>query len=107
MIPSVRAQVITRRTYSRPIEGEHDKLIEVVKKLDLRKKERLDNFFEIYLNDENRVKVNFLRSFIEKINQYKLNKEDYERPSDQIKHIIENSHREIANNHINEFLSGQ
>ena len=24
MIPSVRAQVITRRTYSRPIEGEHE-----------------------------------------------------------------------------------
>ena len=52
-------------------------------------------------------KVAFFRSFIEKLNQFKLNKEDYDKPSDQIKNIIESSYREIANNHIREHLSNK
>ena len=90
-----------------PTEGTDDDLLRIVKKLDLRKKERLDNFFEIYLHDDKAEKVAFFRSFIEKLNQFKLNKEDYDKPSDQIKNIIECSYREIANNHIREHLSNK
>ena len=98
-------QSIARIHEYEPIEGQHDNLLDIVKKLDLRKKDRIDNLFEIYLHNDNVAKVNFFRSLIEKLNQFKLDKGDYKKSNDQIKEIIENSHREIAIHHIKEHLN--
>ena len=50
--------------------------LSIVKKLDIRKKDRLKNFFEVYTNDGNKGKVDFFQSFIEKLNQFRLEEED-------------------------------
>lgn len=90
--------------YEPNTEG-YDHLLDIIKKIDPRKKDRLNNFFEILTYEGNKRKIDFLRLFIEKLNKFKLDKEDYKKSNDQIKNIIENSHREIAKEHIKEYLN--
>ena len=90
--------------YEPNTEG-YDHLLDIIKKIDPRKKDRLNNFFEILTYEGNKRKIDFLRLFIEKLNKFKLDKEDYKKSNVQIKNIIENSHREIAKEHIKEYLN--
>ncbi len=88
--------------------NDYDKLLMIIKKLDIRKKERLNNFFEILANDgiqdEN---INFFKKLITKIQEYKLSIENKSKSNLEIKKIIENDHRKIAQNHINEYLNNK
>ena len=78
-----------------------------MKKLDIRKKDRLKNFFEVYTNNENKDKIVFFQSFIEKLNQFRLGEEDRKKPNDEIREVIEHSHRILAQDHIREYLDNQ
>ena len=42
-----------------PVKDSYEQLIDIVKKLDIRKKDRLKNFFEVYTNAGNKGKVDF------------------------------------------------
>ena len=61
----------------------------------------------MYTNDGNKGKVDFFQSFIEKLNQFKLEEVDRIKPNDEIKKIIEHSHRILARDHIREYLDNQ
>ncbi len=61
----------------------------------------------MYTNDRNKGKVEFFQSFIEKLNQFKLEEVDRIKPNDEIKKIIEHSHRILARDHIREYLDNQ
>ena len=90
-----------------PVKDSYEQLIDIVKKLDIRKKDRLKNFFEVYTNDRNKGKVYFFQSFIEKLNQFRLEEEDRKKPNDEIKKVIEHSHRILAQDHIREYLDNK
>ena len=90
-----------------PVTDSHEQLVGIIKKLDIRKKDRLKDFFEVYTNDRNKGKVEFFQSFIEKLNQFKLEEVDRIKPNDEIKKIIEHSHRILARDHIREYLDNQ
>ncbi len=83
-------------------------LLVIIKKLDIRKKERLKNFFTILAEDSVESEtINFFKSLISKIQEYKLNIEDKSKSNLEIKKIIENAHREIAQDHIKEHLNNK
>jgi len=83
-------------------------LLKIIKNLDIRKKERLKNFFELLAEDNvESDTINFFKSLISKIQEYKLNTEDKSKSNLEIKKIIENAHSEIAQNHIKEFLNNK
>ena len=90
-----------------PVTNSHEQLIGIVKKLDIRKKDRLKNFFEVCTNDGNKSKIDFFQSFIKKLNQFRLEEEDRKKPNDEIKKVIEYSHRIIAQDHLREYLDNQ
>ena len=90
-----------------PVTDSYEQLIDIVKKLDIRKKDRLKNFFEVYTNDGNKGKVDFFQSFIEKLNQFRLEEDDRKKPNDEIKKVIEHSYRILAQDHIREYLDDQ
>ena len=52
-------------------------------------------------------KVDFFISFIKKLNQFRLKDEDQKKSNDEIKKIIEYSHRMLAQDHIREYLDNQ
>ena len=83
----------------------HDTLIEIIKMLDIRKEERLNNFFEIISINEN--KKEFFKSLIIKIKNFKLKDEDQKKSNQEIQKIIESSHLEIVQKHINEYLDSK
>ena len=88
-----------------PKNNEYDQLLELVDKLDIRKTERLKNFFEcIQINDDKKI---FFELLIEKINNYKLSNEDQKKSKDEIIKIIRKTHREIAQDHIRSYLESQ
>tara|TARA_B100000614_G_scaffold257707_1_gene278456 strand:+ start:69 stop:1148 length:1080 start_codon:yes stop_codon:yes gene_type:complete len=85
-----------------PERGEYDRLLELINKLDIRKTERLKSFFEcIDISDERKI---FFESFIDKIKNYRLTKEDQEKSKDEIIKLVRNKHREIAQDHILDYL---
>ncbi len=88
-----------------PEKDRYDELLELVDKLDIRKTERLRNFFECILIDDDKKK--FFESLIEKIKNFRLNDEDQKKPKDEIIEIIRNRHREIAQVHIESYLESQ
>jgi hypothetical protein len=47
----------------------------------------------------------FFEGLIKNINSFKLSKEDQKKPGLEIKNIIENAHREIAQDAIRRFLN--
>ena len=86
-----------------PEREEYDRLLELIDKLDIRKTERLKCFFEcVDISDERKI---FFESFIDKIKNYRLNKEDQNKSKDEIIKLIRNTHREIAHDHILEYLN--
>ena len=85
----------------------YDALLSLIKKMDIRKKDRLSSFMKcvhyFYVGlDEHK---NFFEELIENINNFKLSDEDQKKPGLEIKKIIENAHREIAQDAIRKFLN--
>ena len=77
-------------------------MISIIKKLDIRKTDRLNNFFEI-ISDEYDF-IEFFKELIYKIRSYKLDNSDMEKPGKDIQKLIQSAHLDISNNHISEYL---
>ena len=95
-----------------PKNGNHNQLISLIKKLDIRKEERLRDFSKIIEhifseNDHISVKNKFMDDVILKIKSFKLNKNDQKKPNKEIQQIIEAAHKEIAKEHIKEYLNNK
>jgi tRNA nucleotidyltransferase (CCA-adding enzyme) len=86
---------------------EYDVLLSLIKKMDIRKKDRLKSFMRcIYATHECLGQhIVFFEELIESLNNFKLNAEDQKKPGLEIKKIIENAHREIAQDSIRKFLN--
>ena len=89
---------------------EYDTLLSLIKRLDIRKKDRLNSFMRCAYAFEDsipHVKIHktFFEGLIKNINSFKLSKEDQKKPGLEIKNIIENAHREIAQDAIRRFLN--
>ena len=86
---------------------DYDALLSLIKKMDIRKKDRLSSFMKcvyyFYIMPDGH--KNFFEELIENINNFKLSDEDQKRPGLEIKKIIENAHREIAQDAIRKFLN--
>ena len=86
-----------------PEIGEYDRLLELIGKLDIRKTERLKNFFEcVDISDERKI---FFESFIDRMKNYKLKEEDQQKPKNEIIKLVRNIHKEIAQDHILDYLN--
>lgn len=84
----------------------YDALISLIKKMDIRKKDRLNSFMKCAYASFGLEKHNvFFEELIKNINNFKLNDEDQKKPGLEIKKIIENAHREIAQDAIRKFLN--
>ena len=84
----------------------YDALISLIKKMDIRKKDRLNSFMKCAIGISKYEKHNvFFEELIKNINNFKLNDEDQKKPGLEIKKIIENAHREIAQDAIRNFLN--
>ncbi len=88
---------------------EHDMLLTLIKKLDIRKEERLKSFMScVYASEvihgfeEHKV---FFEDLIYKIKNYKLSLEDQKKSGSEIKKVIENAHREIAQDCLKNILN--
>ena len=88
---------------------EYAKLLSLVKRLDIRKQERLELFMRCAYNSSVYKKFEghqiFFEELIKKINNFKLSEEDQKKPGLEIKKIIENAHREIAQDSIRDLLN--
>ena len=86
---------------------DYDALLSLIKKMDIRKKDRLSSFMKCvhYFHGPSYEHKNFFEELIENINNFKLSDEDQKRPGLEIKKIIENAHREIAQDAIRKFLN--
>ena len=90
-----------------------DALLSLIKKLDIRKKERMTNFFKIaeLLPSKNNIlpesssNINFFKSLIFKIEKYRLGSEHKSKDNLEIKKIIDKEHRGIVQNHLREYLN--
>ena len=84
-------------------------LLNQIKKLDIRKKERMNNFFEIArsISPQSSENISFFESLISKIENYRLSSEHKSKNNSEIKEIIENAHIEIAQYHIKEYLNNK
>jgi len=89
-----------------PTADNHDELISLIKKLDIRKEERLQNFFEMTDYPDNPFTSSFLE-LIHKIKSFKLDEKDQRKSNKEIHKIIENVHREITKDHIKEYLNSK
>jgi tRNA nucleotidyltransferase (CCA-adding enzyme) len=85
-----------------PRHNNAGELISIIKKLDIRKTDRLNNFFEI-ISDECDF-IEFFKDLINKIRSYKLDNSDMEKPGKEIQKLIQSAHLDISNKHISEYL---
>jgi len=85
----------------------YDALLSLIKKIDIRKKERLHSFMKCIYHSTMGLEKHkiFFEELIESINSFKLSNEDQKKPGLEIKNIIENAHREIAQDAIRNFLN--
>jgi len=77
-------------------------LLLIIKNLDIRKSERLENFFSII--GGNTKYIDFFKELIKKIKLYKLNEVDSKKTGKEIQKIIQDAHYNIASEHIKGFL---
>ena len=89
---------------------EYDMLLSLIKRIDIRKKGRLNSFMRSAYASADKVpreKIHkiFFEGLIESINNFKLSEEDQKKPGLEIKKIIENAHRKIAQDSIRKFLN--
>ena len=92
-------------SYSPSNAKDSDKLLSLLKKLDIRKEERLGEFFKIcdVILGHNQ-QSQFFQGLIDKIKSFKLQKEDQKKSNTEIQSIIENNHRKISQKYILDFL---
>ena len=88
---------------------DYDNLLSLIKKLDIRKKERMNNFFKIAkaLAFNTSTNIDFFTSLISKIDKYRLGSEHKSKNNLEIKKIIDNEHKELVQDHIREYLDNQ
>ncbi len=86
----------------KPTENTISHLILIIKNLDIRKSDRLENFFTIINRDTKYVE--FFRELIQKIKIYKLCSTDLKKSGKDIQKIIQDAHYNIARQHIKEYL---
>lgn len=88
-----------------PKKDQYDKLLDLINKLDVRKTERLKDFFEcVDISDDKKI---FFESLIDKIRNFRLDEEQQKKSKDEIIKLIKNTHKEIAQNHITNYLDSQ
>ncbi|MFL2559894.1 MAG: hypothetical protein ACJ0QT_01920 [Gammaproteobacteria bacterium] len=89
------------------LEPKH--LYSLIQKIDIRKEERLKNFFDCQCvrvggtTSVDRFWKDFLMDVIYKIKSFKINEEDQKKSNKEIKEIVESAHREIVRLHIKDF----
>ncbi len=88
-----------------PAHNTADELISIIKKLDIRKMDRLDNFFHI-ISDECDY-IEFFKELINKIKSYKLDDCDIQKSGKEIQKLIQNTHLDISSKHIYDYLDNQ
>tara|TARA_B100000287_G_scaffold329777_1_gene314331 strand:- start:1064 stop:2146 length:1083 start_codon:yes stop_codon:yes gene_type:complete len=88
-----------------PKENEYDELLELINQLDIRKTERLKNFFEC-INIKIDKKI-FFDSLVDKIKNFKLDEDHRKKSKEDIIKLIKNAHREIAQEHIIRYLNSK
>ena len=88
---------------------DYENLLNLIKKLDIRKKERMINFFKIAesLASNTSTNIDFFTSLISKIDKYRLDSEHKSKSNQEIKQIIDNEHGEIVQDHIREYLNNK
>ena len=94
-----------------------DNLISLIKRLDIRKEERLKNFLDelppapVIIEEQisffEPLHKDFLIEAINKIKLFRLNKEDQKKSNKEIQKIVEDSHREILQDHIKKYLDSK
>ncbi len=89
----------------KPDKNKCDELLELIDKLDIRKTERLKNFFEC-ISIKNNQKI-FFESLIDKIKNVRLNEDDQKKSKDEIIKLIKNTHKKIAQDHIIQHLNSK
>jgi tRNA nucleotidyltransferase (CCA-adding enzyme) len=82
-----------------------DELISIIKKLDIRKKDRLNNFFEIISNEY--TYIEFFKDLINKIRSYKLDDSLIKKSGKEIQKLILSAHLDISKKHILDYLDRQ
>ena len=85
-----------------PDEKNISHLLLIIKNLDIRKSERLENFFSIIR--ANTKYIDFFEELIKKIKLYKLNQVDSKKTGKEIQKIIHDAHYNIASEHTKGFL---
>ena len=88
-----------------PQHDSADELISIIRKLDIRKNDRLNNFFEIISNEYNYVE--FFKDLISKIRLYKLDDSSMKKSGKEIQKLIQNAHLVISKKHILDYLDNQ
>ena len=84
----------------------YNELLSLIKRLDIRKKDRLHSFMKcVYQGPTFEGHEIFFEELIENLSNFKLSHEDQQKPGIEIKRIIENAHKEIAQDAIRKYLN--
>ena len=81
-------------------EIEPDGLLRFIKKLDIRKEERLKNYLMIKKGEHDIYNKLLIEDLICDIKSYKLDNKDQKKSGEEIQKIVENAHLEIVNKHL-------
>ena len=81
-------------------EIEPDGLLRFIKKLDIRKEERLKNYLMIKKGEHDIYNKLLIEDLICDIKSFKLDNKDQNKSGEEIQKIVENAHLEIVNKHL-------
>ena len=81
-------------------EIEPDGLLRFIKKLDIRKEERLKNYLMIKKGEHDIYNKLLIEDLICDIKSFKLDNKDQKKSGEEIQKIVENAHLEIVNEHL-------
>ena len=81
-------------------EIEPDGLLRFIKKLDIRKEERLKNYLMIKKGEYDIYNKLLIEDLIRDIKSFKLDNKDQNKSGEEIQKIVENAHLEIVNKHL-------
>lgn len=81
-------------------EIEPDGLLRFIKKLDIRKEERLKNYLMIKKGEHDIYNKLLIEDLICDIKSFKLDNKDQKKSGEEIQKIVENAHLEIVNKHL-------
>ena len=81
-------------------EIEPDGLLRFIKKLDIRKEERLKTYLMIKKGEHDIYNKLLIEDLICDIKSFKLDNKDQNKSGEEIQKIVENAHLEIVNKHL-------